>query len=421
MSQRNKIFLQYRLHLQYLKNRNFFLLTFSATFMFALAIYMSISLIFSLNLPNLVKYTLSAFLVLFSQSMIFTRSLVISHYKIPIPILYFLGAITCFFALLMVATLARDAIALLLLLFQNEMPILKNLLSFLTAPHTNMFIMGSMLIIAPLGMCKTLYSVRVHNVKTPIKNLPKPFYDMRIAHLSDLHIGSIFGKKWLKQIVDKTNKANADIVLITGDLVDGTPEFLFDTMSVLKELNAPLGVHIVSGNHEYYSGFEAWKQIWESWGFSVLVNEHKELRYKDIPFTLAGLPDKTVTQYNSTQKPDMEQALTGTHKENLKQAHMETFKQAKSEFTILMSHPPINAKQHAKLGVNLQLSGHTHAGQCFFIFPLTTWRNQGFRSGIYTIDAMTLHVSPGTGLWGYAPLRIGTQSEISILELSAYD
>ena len=91
---------------------------------------------------------------------------------------------------------------------------------------------------------------------------------------------------------------------------------------------------------------------------------------------------------------------------------------APQAFSILMAHQPKDAALHAALGYNLQLSGHTHGGQYFFMFPLVSWLNKGYRSGLYDVHGMKLYVSPGTGLWGYVPMRVGSPSEITILNLT---
>jgi len=88
-----------------------------------------------------------------------------------------------------------------------------------------------------------------------------------------------------------------------------------------------------------------------------------------------------------------------------------------ADFTILLAHRPGEAEQNAALGVDLQLSGHTHGGQFFFLFPLVSRMNCGFRSGLYRAGSMPLYVSPGTGMWGYVPMRFGSHSEITLLEL----
>ena len=90
-----------------------------------------------------------------------------------------------------------------------------------------------------------------------------------------------------------------------------------------------------------------------------------------------------------------------------------------ADFTILLSHRPGNASAHSEHGVGLQLSGHTHGGQFFFLFPLVSHINKGFRAGLYHVGGMPLYVSPGAGMWGYAPMRWGTRSEISLLTLKS--
>ena len=201
----------------------------------------------------------------------------------------------------------------------------------------------------------------------------------------------------------KCNALAPDLVLITGDLVDNTPAVLTEDMRLLTRLRARLGVLIAVGNHEYYTGLMPWVDTWRNMGLDVLLNQWKAFEINGEKLIVAGVADASAEKYPGLLLPDARAARAG----------------APEGFTILMAHQPRAAVEYAKLGYDLQLSGHTHGGQYFFLFPLISFLNKGFRSGSYVVDSMILHVSPGTGLWGYVPIRIGASSEISLLVLRA--
>lgn len=237
----------------------------------------------------------------------------------------------------------------------------------------------------------------------PVANLPKELEGMRIVHLSDLHIGSTFDGKWLAKLIDKINAKQADIIIISGDLVDAVPAKIEKDIIQLQNLIAPLGIHICLGNHEYFCGAMPWVEKWRSWGFNVYINENKKITYNNYSFYIAGSADFEGNKFPGLLTPDMEKTLQGINKD---------------DFTILLQHQPKKAKKNAKLGVNVQFSGHTHGGQYFFLFPIVYLLNNGYRTGFYEVDDLSLYVSSGSGLWGYVPLRFGTDSEVLIHTLT---
>lgn len=232
-----------------------------------------------------------------------------------------------------------------------------------------------------------------------VENLPPALENMRIVHLSDLHIGSTFDGKWLSKLIGKINAEKADMVVVTGDLVDAVPAKIEKDVKYLQDLKSDLGIHICLGNHEYFCGAMPWVNIWRSWGFHVYINENKKYLYNGYPFYIAGSADFEGNKFPGLLTPDMKKTLQGINP---------------GDFTILLQHQPKKAKKNEKLGVNVQLSGHTHGGQYFFLFPIVHFLNRGFRSGFYQVGRLSLYVSPGSGLWGYVPLRFGTDSEVLI-------
>ncbi|MGN1037823.1 MAG: metallophosphoesterase, partial [Mailhella sp.] len=238
-----------------------------------------------------------------------------------------------------------------------------------------------------------------------VPHLPRELDGLTIAHLSDLHVGSSFTGAWLAKVVQRTNALSPEFIFITGDLADGTPEYVGEALRPLTELRARTDVVICTGNHDYYSGLEPWLNTWKKWELHVLLNSCRHYTVKGRNVCVAAVTDRCAERFThlpaAMGPPDIKKALEGT----------------KESFVILLSHRPGQAAESAAAGCHLQLSGHTHNGQFFFLFPLVSFLNNGFRSGSYAVGGMALHVSPGTGMWSYIPMRLGTRSEITLLTL----
>ena len=239
-----------------------------------------------------------------------------------------------------------------------------------------------------------------------VRNLPKDLQGMKIVHLSDLHIGSTFDEKWLDKLVTKINTEQADLIVVSGDLVDATPRKIEKDLEPLRKLKSRLGVHICLGNHEYFCGALPWIEKWKSWGFYVYINENRKFFHNNFPFYIAGSADFEGYKFPGLLTPDLDKTLKDLDEK---------------DFIILLQHQPKMARINAKLGIDIQLSGHTHGGQYFFLFPIVHILNRGFRNGFYQVGDMSLYVSPGSGLWGYVPLRFGTRSEVIVHKLVSYE
>jgi hypothetical protein len=252
---------------------------------------------------------------------------------------------------------------------------------------------------AGTGMVSALGQVALRAVRVPLRRLSPSMSGFRIAQLTDLHIGPTLGKDWLKDVVARTNSANPDMIVITGDLVDGSVEALRDATSPLADLSAKHGVFFVTGNHEYYSGADEWIAELTRLGIRVLRNEHVAIGGED-GFDLAGVDDWSSKRFGNGHGPDLTRALAGRDP---------------ARELVLLAHQPKQIHEAAANGVGLQLSGHTHGGQ---IFPwgLFVRLDQPYVSGLdQHLDTM-IYVSRGTGFWG-PPMRVGAPSEIALLEL----
>lgn len=240
--------------------------------------------------------------------------------------------------------------------------------------------------------------VELEVVDVKINNLKKPYI---IVQISDIHIGGLITKNFIKSMVDKINLLNADIVVITGDLVDTKLEFARPALDELKNLQSKYGTYFIVGNHEYFHGVKPIIDYVNSLGIKTLENENVYIGEKNEGFYLAGVYDRFGFRYGS-YIPDINKAL-----EN-----------CENNPTILLAHQPkyINEIKDTK-NIDLILCGHTHGGQ-IFPFNFLVKLEQPYVKGLHQHnDTTQVYVNKGTGFWG-PPMRLGASSEITVLRLS---
>ena len=261
---------------------------------------------------------------------------------------------------------------------------------------------GLVMVALVLGLYGTWQSIRVPDVRTveiTLPKLPVSLDGFSIVQLSDIHIGPFLRGAWLREVVARTNTLSPDLVALTGDMIDGSPEELKDDVAPLADLQARYGVYGITGNHEYYFRVERWLPVFAQLGITMLNNDHRVLSVAGgDALVIAGVPDQAASHYGGAG-PNITSALA---------AAPETVK-------VLMVHRPngITGRSNA----DLQLSGHTHGGQLFFLKWLTSTFNGGLVGGLYEIDTMKLYVSPGTGLWAGFSCRLGVPAEITNIVL----
>lgn len=256
------------------------------------------------------------------------------------------------------------------------------------------------LFLAGWGTWQSLRVPEVRTVEIRLARLPKALDGFNLVQLSDIHIGLLLGKEWLRGVVEKTNALAPDLVVLTGDMIDGSPEELGHEVAPLSELRAQHGIFGVTGNHEYYFQAERWLPVFQKMGIAMLNNEHMIVSVDDADLVIAGLPDPA-GRWHGGPKPDLQQALAG----------------APDAVRILLAHQPHSATGNT--GVDLQLSGHTHGGHLFFLQWLIATFNGGLVKGLYAVGGMQLYVSPGTGIWEGFSCRLGVPSEITRIVLRA--
>jgi predicted MPP superfamily phosphohydrolase len=236
-------------------------------------------------------------------------------------------------------------------------------------------------------------------VKIKEVNLSTDLDGFKIAQISDLHIGPGISLSKVQETVAKANEMNADIVVLTGDIVDHQEHLFAEEVRQLKNLKSKYGVFYVTGNHEYYWGAEPIIEGLRRLGIHALVNSNYILQVGKASVAVCGVNDLAAEQF-SLPGPDFAKAIAGVEK---------------CDYKILLSHQPKTADVAKNFGFNLQLSGHTHGGQ-FIPWSLIIGFFQKYTTGLYHVGKMRLYVNRGTGHWG-PPDRLGTYSEITELIL----
>lgn len=254
--------------------------------------------------------------------------------------------------------------------------------------------------LAALSTRNALGEVVVRRLRIVLPRLPDALDGVTLVQLSDLHIGPTLGQRWLEGVVSIVEGLRPDIVAITGDLVDGSVAQLAPHVAPLGRLRPPMGAFFVTGNHEYYSGAEAWIAHVRSLGIRVLRNERVSVGRDGVSLDLCGVDDHHSRRHLPDHGPDLARALLGRDP---------------SRALILLAHQPLAIFEAARHGVGLVLSGHTHGGQ-FWPWTYFVLLQQPYISGLHRHDDTLLYINEGTGFWG-PPMRLGTRCEITHITL----
>jgi hypothetical protein len=291
--------------------------------------------------------------------------------------------------LLAVFQLVLDLGTLLVMLVQREWVREPDRLRYAAAALSAIF--------AAVGVFNALRVPPIRDVAVAIRDLPAAFDGYRIVQLTDLHISRLFTARWAQAVVARANATGTDLIVVTGDFIDGSIEMRRADVEPLRHLSAPDGVFAIPGNHEYFFHYRAWMRHLTGMGFRMLPNAHAVIERGGARLIVAGVTDLSAPSVGEAA-PDLDLALRG----------------APADVPIvLLDHQPRKARAAAARGVALQLSGHTHGGMIIGLDRLVARANSGFVSGRYEIGDMTLYVSNGTGLWPGFALRLGVPAEIS--------
>lgn len=269
--------------------------------------------------------------------------------------------------------------------------------------------LGGGAVLSGLSVVQGLRKPKVRQVEVVLDKLPKALSGFRIVQLTDVHIGPTLDGLWLSQLVEQVNALSADVVAITGDLVDGSVSQLRQHVAPLSGLRARHGVFFVTGNHEYYSGVEDWLTELTRLGLRVLRNERVTLTVQTSSDTTAvpssidllGVDDFHAGMFPG-HGPDLARAAAGRDPQRT---------------ALLLAHQPAQIDEAERLGIDLQLSGHTHAGQIWpwgFLVRL----QQPYVWGLHRQGPTQIYVSAGCGFWG-PPMRLGSDNELTLIILKS--
>lgn len=228
---------------------------------------------------------------------------------------------------------------------------------------------------------------------------------LRIVHFTDVHIGKFFNINKLENLVKKINESDADLVLLTGDLIDKIKYYKDDGKIdiILSKINAKIGKYAVYGNHDSYPGNRStYAKILKNSGFKLLKNNNEKIEFKDKIVNLMGLDDFF------QGKIDIKETTSNI---------------STNEFNILMLHEPDLIREFSEYPINLALSGHSHGGQVFIPLYgtiLNTGLAESYDRNLYTVgnqNQTTLYVNSGIGSTGL-PIRFCCIPNISIIEVN---
>ncbi len=239
----------------------------------------------------------------------------------------------------------------------------------------------------------------IKRVEVRLPGLPADMDGFRIVQISDLHVSATIRRPYVERVVELTNGLKPDLVALTGDLMDGSVPALREHMAPIASLESTWGSYFCTGNHEYYSGADAWIAELKRLGVRVLRNEHVQVAGIDV----AGIDDAHAARFGGDHGPDLPKAVRGRDT---------------SRPLVLLAHQPTAITDAAQHGVNLQLSGHTHGGQ-IWPFGYLVRLVHPYVSGLHqhTADCQ-IYVSRGTGYWG-PPMRLGAPHELTLVTLRA--
>ena len=300
---------------------------------------------------------------------------------------------------LLVLTLGRDVLLLGTAVIDAVAPAALSLARLEAVTAAAVPLLGGAITL--LGLINARRTAAVVSVDVPIAGLPEALHGFTIAQISDIHVGPTIKGGYLDSIVRAVNRLGADMVAVTGDLVDGSVQRLASHVAPIERLTSRHGTFFVTGNHEYYSGAPAWIAELRRLGLRVLLNEHVVLRHDAASIVVAGVTDFSAHHFGEQHRSDPEVALAGAPPD--------------AAVRLLLAHQPRSASAAEAAGFDLQLSGHTHGGQ-FLPWNLLVRFQQPYTAGLHRLRALWIYTSRGTGYWG-PPKRFGAPSEITRLRL----
>ena len=356
-------------------------------------LYLLVRFVYPLRLPAAWRWLIALVLIFASKYHLLTLFFTGTMFSPEVPYWLAYGAGWAFstFALLFVLTLVADLGLLAIRLLK------RSALNGKVVMGMRCGVAAIAVVLSGYGVAQATRVPEVKRVELHIRNLPAQMDGYRLVQLSDLHISSLFPRPWVEQVVARTNALSPDLIVITGDLIDGTLDARSNDVTPLADLRALHGVIAIQGNHEYYFGNEGWMAKFRSQGMHILLNQHTVVTDARGSLVVTGVTDKVAINYGG-EGPNLNAALKGAPE------HVPV---------VLLNHRPDAVAESARAGIDLQLSGHTHGGMIIGFDQVVAAANQGYVSGMYRVAGMQLYVSNGTGLWNGFPIRLGVPSEIT--------
>ena len=297
---------------------------------------------------------------------------------------------------LFVLTLGRDVLLLVTLL-----PPLAAVHAFLDATSPAWVPVGALVAVS-VGVLITALGPHVRRVDIPVEGLAPELDGLQIVQISDLHVGPTMRRAYVQRVVNMTRQLSPDLIALTGDIVDGSVSRRAEQVAPLQALASDRAFFVL-GNHDYYSGAAPWTAHFEAMGFRVLRNSHVTVERGGARLVIGGVIDFAARMSDPDARPRPELATDGD---------------ARPAFRLLLAHNPKIAPVAEQAGFDLQLSGHTHAGQFFpwtFVIHLV---HGPHAAGLSRRGRLWVYTSAGTGTWG-PPVRLGTRPEITLLRIVA--
>ena len=380
-------------------------------------VYLLLRLILPLKIDKKKKVALGLLLFFVSQGHLLRRLFFggLSSPELPAPVLMIQGGLFVALLFMLLLVVGRDLYLLLKKIVRPRPTTaeatvspgrrrflatgLRSLPAALAARQA--LVPGLVMLPAAYGVSQAVAVPQLRTLTLRLPKLPPELDGLVLVQISDLHVSPLLKGDWVEAVVRRVNEARPDLILFTGDMVDGLPADRADSMTPLKNLQSRYGVYACAGNHEYYNGFHSWMEFFPQLGLTTLLNNHQVLNINGRELVVAGLTDPVALRF-SLPGPDLAAALKGSPEKAVR---------------ILLDHRPGQAPLNAEAGIDLQLSGHTHGGQMPIMSQLVAAANGGFLRGLYNVRSMPLYVNSGAGLWNGFPVRLGVPGEIARIVL----
>ncbi len=255
---------------------------------------------------------------------------------------------------------------------------------------------------------------RVRAIAIPVRHVPEHWTGRRIVLLSDIHLGHINGKDFAERLVSRVNSLDPDIILITGDLLDGVNGSYDDMIKPIQRLHARHGIFFVTGNHEYYVGIQKALNIIGKTPIRVLNNEWVDIDGLElVGVDYIGVDSLADIRNLPTDKREEHARILLFHTPTTIQRHAGNLA---GRHTRAYWMPDTSFDLNKQLNADLQLSGHTHHGQIFPLNFITRLIFDGYDHGLKQAGDFQIYTTCGTGTWG-PPMRTAGMSEITLIRL----